>query len=433
MILRYDQLPRHLFRGTQSNHIIEYFLQNALLYADTVDHKDLTPVQLVFALLPWRHSKDPTLVAQATCIAWKSDPSNPLIQRFLKSSYKKFPLKGADHVVTPCTSFDRSILKYDPGATATPIPFKYPETCHSRYVISLSGGVDSMVCSWKLRDGIMAAVHINYGNRPTSDEEAGFVSWWCGIIGIPLFVRKISEIQRAPCKEHGLRETYEEYTRQVRYHCYKERKPFDILLGHNKDDCFENICTNIVGKCKYDNLEGMEYKSVQDGITFIRPFLDISKEEIIDMAHKHNIPYLPNSTPTWSQRGQIRAKVVPALTSWNPKFVESLFELSNTVKDLQELCNEQVWALTPVISWPSAATRATTFTMDKIPKSKCFWKTLFQHLAIPVASKSLNNIIERMESASYCKVTVPLNFECNKSCKLTIRSTKVSFTEIIRK
>ena len=31
-----------------------------------------------------------------------------------------------------------------------------------------------------------------------------------------------------------------------------------VLLGHNKDDCFENILTNISNKSNYDNLSGMQ-------------------------------------------------------------------------------------------------------------------------------------------------------------------------------
>ena len=30
-----------------------------------------------------------------------------------------------------------------------------------------------------------------------------------------------------------------------------------VFLGHNKDDCFENIITNIINKKNYENLSGM--------------------------------------------------------------------------------------------------------------------------------------------------------------------------------
>ena len=59
----------------------------------------------------------------------------------------------------------------------------------NKIVISLSGGVDSMITSWIMKQICkkteLLCLHINYNNRQTSILEADFVKTWCKIIDIP--------------------------------------------------------------------------------------------------------------------------------------------------------------------------------------------------------------------------------------------------------
>jgi len=88
-------------------------------------------------------------------------------------------------------------------------------------VISLSGGVDSMVLSHCLqafslqRQLRLHAVHIDYGLRlPASNREAEFVAAWAQEASIPL------DIFRLNCS--GNRLTVEACSRQARYRAYQE-------------------------------------------------------------------------------------------------------------------------------------------------------------------------------------------------------------------
>ena len=143
----------------------------------------------------------------------------------------------------------------------------------------------------------------------------------------------------------GLRNLYESYTRDARYQAYEDVAKINgwdngcwgIILGHNHDDCVENIFTNIVNKTKYENLYGMEFISSHNfksnQLCFIRPMLKISKEEIYNFAQNSNIPYLFDSTPKWSQRGQIRDLVRPALIDWNKSSIDGFDELTKVTSD----------------------------------------------------------------------------------------------------
>jgi tRNA(Ile)-lysidine synthase TilS/MesJ len=134
--------------------------------------------------------------------------------------------------------------------------------------------------------------------------------------------------------KNDMRDIYEKYTKKIRYNSYKSvsENPI-VILGHNKDDAFENILTNITYRNKYENLTGMDTITKIDNITFIRPLLDVSKDEIYKFAKDHNISYLKNSTPDWCQRGKIRNHVVPCLNNWDSRTINGMFNLSEVLKE----------------------------------------------------------------------------------------------------
>jgi len=399
MILRWDQLPRHMFRDNAP--MVEFYLQKALAVVGNLTLEYfmcMEPEHLAFALLPWRHTRDPVLIYKALIIVWMRE-EHPMLNRFLKSAYERCPMVGARMVDFTFTldgdgSFTH-ILEYSgsdelrAGSHGSHARLFKSES-EKDIVVSLSGGVDSMVASWSLRGSIKAAVHINYGNRPTSDAEAAFVTWWCGeVLNVPCFVRRISEIQRGPCMAQGLRSTYESYTRNVRYFCYQEFGSVQIVMGHNKDDTLENIFTNIASKNKLGNLNGMTAHSVQDGIHFWRPMLEFTKSDIFEFARANGIPYLPCSTPTWSQRGQIRASVVPVLDKWHPEFVDGLYTLSREVSELDSMAQAFVNGVAV------EADGSFVLTNNKLCVSAAFWKLMFKRLQVSFKTRSLENMLQR--------------------------------------
>lgn len=212
-----------------------------------------------------------------------------------------------------------------------------PEKCN--ILVSISGGVDSMVCLLLTKicapGKNVTCVHINYNNRQECSLETEFINKFCSILNTKFYYRKIKEISREKCHGSGLRELYEDVTKQIRFDMYKQvmlSEGYDItntyvVMGHNADDCFENIITNINNKHSYNNLHGMERISQIDDINFFRPLLKIRKSDIIEFAHSNNVPYLKDSTPKWSMRGKIRDNILPVMESINKNTIESYFHL----------------------------------------------------------------------------------------------------------
>lgn len=400
-ILVYDQLVRHVYRKEQAAHIICYFLQKALTISINLD--ELNDDQFCFALLPLRHSRIINNIYKCIRLSWERIQKCDSLQmrKFLKASYERAELVGAA-ISAPCKKFNDSILFHNPMQNFKS-PSKFVELPYLQdkvIVVSLSGGVDSMVSSLLMkhayaRNNKVIALHINYDNRTSADEEERFVRHWCSRLGLTCYVRKLHEIKRNLCMQFGLRDLYETYTRNVRYFCYKMfGKDAIVVLGHNKDDIMENIFTNIAGKTKYENLDGMVPWSMQDNILFWRPLLEKKKMDIAIFAHEHNVPYLPTSTPVWSMRGQIRASVVPVLNKWNADFVPALHDLSDNMKELYDFMREQVQEVLKTMIIDEKGNKR--FRIKK-HASIIFWRSFFLELRILPSVASLKNMCLRLE------------------------------------
>ena len=313
-VIIHDQLARHVARVRfpknpfAAHAFIQHHLDKALAHAtqlwQTTDYTALSDDDFTFLLLPFRHTNDPKQCIWAAQMVWqrinKTAPS-PRLKSFLKATYKRMPMDQTyliEHTqpnrYTASIEWNHShytdVLEYAPISlrwlnvsllevpTVTAALKAHPLNIISPLIISLSGGVDSMVLAAILRrlfpDRRLIAVHIDYCNRTPLEER--LVHDWAQILGMPYYVRKITEIQRGHAMQLEMRATYETYTRDVRYETYRHVWRLEtqsnsatapqVLLGHNQDDALENILTNIAHAEQYHCLRGMRPVSTSANI-----------------------------------------------------------------------------------------------------------------------------------------------------------------------
>jgi len=388
-IILLDQISRHFKRVYDTNIDIVEFSRKAVNFSNILlynNKQDIFTIdELSFIYLPYRHLKDIDKIYEIISIYIelyeKANTEDKLkcrryLQATLNNIYKDINLLSMkiNKRVKSWEYINKDILDprclEDNKIVSVVSPIIYENMRNeieklkdgSTIIVSLSGGVDSMValylCKYikdtynsnKIKNII--AIHINYNNRTHSGDELDFVNYYCNKLGIKLYLRTIKEISRNNCLHNGLRDLYEDITKNIRYDMYRLNIKNDrtyILLGHNKDDCFENVITNISNKSNYNNLCGMEVLKEIEGMMFWRPLLSIEKRHILDCANINKIPYLYDSTPTWSVRGKIRDTVRPSLLLLknnegieDNSIIDSFFYLRDYIANTQDIFNELI-------------------------------------------------------------------------------------------
>lgn len=365
IIILYDQISRHVFRNYKEK-IKEYDLlaYNYCLITLPIIEK-FNPEERCFILMPLRHTFEETNLN--ICLdyvnKWRNISDESIYKRFFEATItalskilnKKQTLYSnkeniilPDNIYDPLSSKIREIYYFDFKEIKKLNIYnefiKHVEFNDNQIIISISGGVDSMICSLLLyiycleKNIKIIGICINYNNRPEQQLEVYLVSKWLEIFNIEFHVRNITEIHRKRDKD---RDFYEKITRNIRFDTYRKFN-CPVILGHNKDDSIENIFSNIVKKKNYNNLLGMTHNCVENNTTILRPLLNIPKNEIINFAIEHNIPFVYDSTPSWSERGKLRDVLIPNVNTFNPKIIDGLIDMAHNFYEIYKVYNSFV-------------------------------------------------------------------------------------------
>ena len=221
----------------------------------------------------------------------------------------------------------------------------------SKVIVSLSGGVDSMVLldiliAMKLEDMVELEIyccHLNYNNRPESSDERQFLVEYCKMKSVELEYIDI-DFKRCDTK----RNTYEKDTRQMRYDYYKEMcdkyECSGVFLAHHKDDICENIFNNIMrGSREITDLTVITKKNTVLGVNVYRPMLDYYKEDILEIADNLHTPYFLDTTPDWSCRGKMRRNIFPQCDDcYTTNYKSSLLKLGKESDDINNILQKYI-------------------------------------------------------------------------------------------
>ena len=155
-----------------------------------------------------------------------------------------------------------------------------------RYLVAVSGGVDSVVLLHKLiseasHDLIVA--HFDHGIRPESDADARFVERLAAMYELPFETKR---------EELGAQAS-EAMARDRRYtFLYDMAQKHDaiVMTAHHGDDLIETIAINVRRGTGWRGL------AVLDNPRIMRPLLPYSKTDIYDYAIKNQLEWVEDET-----------------------------------------------------------------------------------------------------------------------------------------
>lgn len=208
-----------------------------------------------------------------------------------------------------------------------------------KILIGLSGGADSIFAlhffykyKGKLRLNI-AAVHVNHNLRGDEGErDEKFCRDVCQKLEVEFYLANVEVNDFAKKNKNSI----EEAARLLRY---KEFEKFAkksnsdlIVTAHNSSDNTETVLLNIVNGSGIKGISGIPVKREN----IIRPFLIISKNEILDYLKNNKIKYVTDSSNenVNFKRNYLRNEVIPSLrTNINPSIDSVVFNSSQILRE----------------------------------------------------------------------------------------------------
>lgn len=221
---------------------------------------------------------------------------------------------------------------------------------NSRYLLAVSGGVDSMVLLHLFSNlqlstiyhqpSIIEVAHINYKLRGEDSElDQKLVEDFCKKHKIKCHTYEVSEWDNCP-KEGSI----QLWARELRYRFFREiqkRENIDFLVtAHHLNDQLETFFINLSRGSGIAGLSGIPAN--ENGI--FRPLLEISKEEIYAFAKKNKIPFREDISNQKNDylRNKIRNIIIPKLVEIKPDFLSQFSKSIEILGEARDFVKQQI-------------------------------------------------------------------------------------------
>ena len=214
-----------------------------------------------------------------------------------------------------------------------------------RVILGLSGGPDSVclffvLLALKEEYGIsIQAIHVNHMIRGAdADEDEHYVRSLCLEYDVPLQVLRIDIPKHA--KKSG--RSLEEEARIARYDAFEkaalkaesEGMIAKIAIAHNANDNAETVLFHMARGAGLDGMCGIA--PVRGRI--IRPLLEVSKEEILQLLEENQVPYCIDATNSHVEydRNRIRHNIIPELQQVNERALEHITDMTARLTEIAD-------------------------------------------------------------------------------------------------
>ena len=198
---------------------------------------------------------------------------------------------------------------------------------HTKVVLALSGGLDSMflfkVLSTYQKELEIELIlaHVNHKQRVESDWEEQELRKLAAEAELPIYISNFSG------------EFSEARARHFRYDFFKEvmkkTGATALVTAHHADDQVETILMRLIRGTRLRYLSGIKEKQVVGEIEIIRPFLHFQKKDFPPIFHFEDTSNQENHY----FRNRIRNSYLPELEKENPRFRDAILSIGNEILD----------------------------------------------------------------------------------------------------
>ncbi len=218
-----------------------------------------------------------------------------------------------------------------------------------RYVIALSGGIDSIVLTHILStlqsQPELIAIHINHGLDKEADTWQAHCRTFCAELGVGFIAKSVVVTKTGKGLEAAAREQ--------RYRALRQQlRTGDVLLtAHHQQDQAETLLLNLFRGSGVTGLAAMPIVKYSQQVQHIRPMLSVEKADIQSYAEHYNLAYIndPSNLDLTFTRNFIRHKLLPELRQrWTrldvilSRTAENMGQAAELLVDLAQIDLKQI-------------------------------------------------------------------------------------------
>ena len=200
-------------------------------------------------------------------------------------------------------------------------------------LLAFSRIMSSNICNFKNKYQLIAQ-HFNHKQRADeSEEDMYFVGNYALKIGVPFYVNTLQESQKKQNQQEYFRSWRKKEGLLLSAQLASELKcsKFFIVTAHHARDHVETVLQHILRGTGLAGLKGISLLD-ESGI-FLRPFHDVSYEDLIAYATELNVAYREDSSNQTDKyhRNYIRHHILPHFEVLQKNYQESFVKLSRHV------------------------------------------------------------------------------------------------------
>lgn len=294
-----------------------------------------------------------------------------------------------------------------------------PEIARSGVLLAWSGGLDSTVLLYQLREwaaqngAALHAIHVDHGLRESSHKDVAFCRRVAAKLGVPLWVENLDIPSAGSTQQNARIQRYASIARAANWLGLGA-----VLTAHHADDALETALLNLrrgtstAGLSASGSTADPPIPGWPGDLFFERPFMGVFRNEILAFARKYQLDWHddPSNAASGYQRNRLRHEVLPGLTQngrYSPGILRSLQNLSDENSALDAVAESTLrsaWLTAPdaesialrcgpLHTLPSAlATRAVQLAAHRLPTEVALTRTHRDALARAISQREARRL-----------------------------------------
>lgn len=275
-------------------------------------------------------------------------------------------------------------------------------------LLALSGGLDSCVLLYLLAQAKLnfafelSALHVHHGLSPNADEWASFCSKQCQQLQVPLQVVHVE-------LEKNTNLGVEAEARRLRYEVLNNAIADFIVTAHHEDDQAETLLLQLMRGAGVKGLASMA--SVSPTRRLLRPFLGVSKEQILSYAKLQDIFWCDDesNSNTHFERNFVRHELMPILISRTPAISSVLARTASHMAEANDLLSDLAGIdASTLVHENSVCVKGLRTLSQARAKNLLRWWFAQSHLLMPHAEQLTEILHQLLDAKADANISIPL-------------------------